>query len=306
MTRKTLFAGGAFVASILLFAIAPASAQQKITPNHVYQAVQESILELELLHDANFTKANSSVSADGLAPRLPRHVAQKAIDVLSRVQLLRHINGLAEKAVPPLPLREITPGEVLILVTRLRDDLRALKPVFGVEKKAKAVPVPQGKKPTHVYAALLTAGTMVQKLGLPPVVPNDVVRTALRVTGDMERLRAKLGKAGEVEEVRGSKRKKPSHVYKLGYDLLTQIKALTENDAFGIPKGVIMPKEKTGKITPGDVQDILGSVLAELSSIKAKVGVTDPTPTPPVQGGKTPSSAFDTVSTAVVMLETLQ
>ena len=89
--------------------------------------------------------------------------------------------------------------------------------------------------------------------------------------------------------------------------MLTQLQTLTENNAdFAIPNGVVMPNDRSGKVRPGHVLDLLNNALAEISAIKVKVGATTPTELAPPQSGKTPSNVFDAVSTARAMVESLQ
>lgn len=280
---------------------------ETITPSHVYQSVDKANTELALLHEANQSKPRSDKNAPALTERRPRHVLQKAREVLMKVQALRLINGLPEIDVPAFPVREVLPADVMKVVNRIAADVRDLRPIFGVTEPAPESALPSGKTPTDVFGNLVAAGLQVDGLGIPKSVPNAVYRVAMTIISDLEKVRAARGLADPVAMISGSSAKKPKHVFENSIQLLTQLQTLTENNAdFAIPNGVVMPNDRSGKIRPGHVLDLLNNALAEISAIKVKVGATTPTELAPPQSGKTPSNVFDAVSTARAMVESLQ
>ncbi len=128
----------------------------------------------------------------------------------------------------------------------------------------------------------------------------------MTIIGDLETIRAKRGLTGKIAVVSGAKRKKPKHVWNHGYELLTGLKSLTtSNSNFAIPGGVVMPNKRFGKIRPGHVMDLLNNVLAEISAIKVKVGVSTPTKIAEMPSGKTPSNVYDAICTAIAMAKSL-
>lgn len=292
---------------LLAVGLATPAFAEPITPSHVYQSVDKANAELALLHKANQSNAKADKKAPALTERRPRHVLQKAREVLMKVQALRLINGLPEKTVPPFPVREVLPADVKNVVDRIVADVADLRPVFGVTETAPPSPLPSGKTPTDVYGHLVAAGLQVDGLGIPKSVPNAVYRVALTIISDIEKVRAARGITDPVAMTTGASGKKPKDVFENGVQLLTQIQALTEGNAdFAIPNGVVMPNKRSGKIRPAHVMDLLNNALAEISAIKVKVGATTPTELAPPQSGKTPSNVYDAVTTARAMVETLQ
>lgn len=289
----------------VLGAGAPALAQG-ITPSHVYQVVDNINGELALLHESNGSKSRTDKKAPALTKRRPRHVIQKAREVLLKVQALRKINGLAAKSVPTLPVREVRPADVKNIVTRVLGDIRELRAKFGVSKPSPAASLTTGKTPTDVYGNLLRTGLQLDGLGIPRIVPNDVHQVALTIISDIEMIRAARGLTKKVAFKGGTKRKKPKHVFQHSFKLMQAIKNLSEKKFdFAVPGGVVLPNNRSGRIKPGHVIDLLNKVLAEIAAIKVKLGVTTPTVLAPAQSGKTPSNVFDAVNTALFMVETL-
>ena len=181
-----------------------------ITPDDVYRVTGMINGELELLHESNDSIPTVDINAPDLTPRRPRHVLQKAREVLLKVQLLRKINGLPESALPPMPLREVRPADVKKMVDLIEQDIVALRPVFGVTKSPVSVPRPSGKRPTDVYADLDRATARLDVLGIPRIVPNDIYRVALTIIGDLEKVRSARGLTEPVPMQSGTRTSNPA------------------------------------------------------------------------------------------------
>lgn len=289
----------AFAGVVFLFLSPAVNAQQKITPSHVLQVVDNTVAELALLLDANFSDPSvpDPVTIKG---KRPRHVIQKARQILLKVQLLKDINGLPVKDLEPIAVREIRPADVKGWVDQLLASVRDLRVPYKVTTAPRAAQLVDKKTPSDVFQRLLQAEAMVERLELPATVPNDVYRVALSVVSDM---RAVAEKAGVTETIawegRTASGKTPNDIYNVSYVLLEALRDLTSyNEALKIPGGIAMPQQKVGRLTPGDVIEIQNMVLAELSSIKFKIKATEPTKVFGPQAGKTPSDTFVAVQAA--------
>lgn len=278
---------------------------QNITPSHVYQVVDDVNSELALLHNANGSKAKTDKKAPDLTARKPRHVFQKAKEVLQKVQTLRKLNGLSVNEIPAFPVAAIKPADVKDLVVVILKDVRGLRATFGVSEASPTSSLQSSKTPTDVYGNLIRASLQLDGLGIPRIVPNDVYQVAMTIISDINKIRTVLGQTDEFEMMSGSKGKKPKAVYQRSFDLLNTLKTKSNNDKFKVPGGVILPNKRSGKIRPGHVMDVLNNALAEIGAIKVTVGATIPTEIAPVPSGKTPSNVFDAVSTALAMAEKL-
>ena len=275
---------------------------QKITPSQVYQVVENVEAELALLLDANFS--DTKIPAEQVIPGMrPRHVLREARHVMRQIALLKQINALPVKAIEPIPVREITPGDVKSSVDRVLTEVRALRKPFGITAKAKPAVLRQGKKPADVLARLKVVAELVQRLDIPAIVPNDVYRIALAIKADALQIHAALQTPAPQAIPEGIRGKKPPHVYARGYDLLAKLKALTGgNKRLAVPGGVITPPQKTANLKPADVLGILNNVLAELSSIKVVTGATETSPTVPAQAGKTPNDVYIVVEETIALI----
>ena len=291
------------LALILLAPTASTGPLAQATPNHVLQTIDTLMNELALLHEANLSKPPQT-KATVPPNRRPRHVYQKAREIFLKADSARWLNGLKQLELPPPPTREITPGDVKVLVQKTLESVRDLKPVFSVTQKAAEASLPSGKTPTNVFKGLIRAGASIDALGIPAVVPNDVYRLALTATDSLEKVLTKRGirVEAQVRDAGRSTGKKPTQVYKQGIELLAALKAATDSSAnLKVPGGIVIPAMPDDAITPGRVLDLTGNILADVGAMKAVLGIAQPTALAPIQAGKTPSDVYDALNRATQM-----
>lgn len=305
MPRSVGTVGGALL--LFLAAVQPSPARaQDITPSHVFQVIENINAELAGMHEANASQPKVDESAPALTPRFPRHVVQKAREVLLKVELLRTLNGLPENPVPPFPVTEITPGNVKMIVDQALTDLLDLRAKFNVTKPVTTTPLVMGKTPADNYANLQKASDSLDGLGIPKIVPNDVYRLALVMVDDLEKIRAARGKTDPVDAPAGATGKKPLDTYNQAFAVLEKLKSKVETDpSIKLVGGIVLPNRRTGAITPSHVADVENNLLAELGSIKFAVGATSPSVLPPEPQGKTPSETYDILTKALALAEAL-
>jgi len=106
----------------------------QVTPSHVFQVTEDVRAELLLMHDQNFSTPNppSFVAID----KRPRHVLQKAREVLLKIHSLKQLKGLKTREIPPFKVRLIEPREVKELVERVLQETRDLRVAFDVDVAA--------------------------------------------------------------------------------------------------------------------------------------------------------------------------
>lgn len=290
------------LAGVFLLPQNDANAQAKITPSHVYQSAENAVIELKLLLDANFSDTTDAPLTFDVSNKRPRHVIQKAQELLRKLAVLKRINGIASTPLPPIPVREITPADVKGIVDKVLNEVRNLKSSYGITTAPSAASLREGMKPTDVYKMLVQADTMIQRLDIPAVVPNDVYQVGLAVLDDLRQVSEVLGVPMLEQGAPAAKGKKPAAVYEIAIVVLERLKVLVSSDpALAIPGGINIPKAKSGKITPGDVIEMMNTALAELSSLKNKVGAKRSTALIPAQAGKTPSDAYTSVDNALLL-----
>lgn len=267
----------------------PAAAQEALDAQ-VVRAV--AAIEAEL---AAFNLANRSTPeplAAAPAPRAARHVVYKARDLLGRVQMLRRLNGIEEQPVPNAPVKAMDAADAKEIVDKVAATLRDLRPAFG-NPPIRPIPSATGGTATDAYAGLLRAERALRALDMPAIVPNEVYRIALQAASDVERIAAARGRTA-VAPAALPPGMTPREAYDAAYALIEEIKRLSDEvPAFAVPGGIVLPTRETGDIRPETVVDLLTAVVADLSAVKVKAGVTQPTRRVPTQAGKTPA---DTVA----------
>ncbi|CAK0777243.1 conserved hypothetical protein [Gammaproteobacteria bacterium] len=297
--------GGALLITVGAITSVPVGAEE-ITPSHTFQAADNINAELAAMHEANSSQPVADEGAPALTPRYPRHVFQKTREVLIKIELLRSLNGLSENPVPVFPVAEITPANVKKMLDTAYQDLTELRSIFKVTKTIAPAPLIPGKTPTDVYGNLQKASNSLDGLGIPKTVPNDVYRLGLMIVDDLEKIRTTRGKTDPINAPTGATGKKPLDTYNRTFEILEALKTKVENDpALKITGGIVLPNRRTGAITPGYVLDIENNVLAELSAIKAVVGIVSPTALPPPPQGKTPSDTYDILNKALAQVGSL-
>ena len=79
--------------TVVAFGLAIPSQAQADTNSVLYQQGMDITGQLTLLHEANGSQAKKVRNAPAITNRLPRHVFQKAREVLIKVQVSRKLNG---------------------------------------------------------------------------------------------------------------------------------------------------------------------------------------------------------------------
>ena len=283
----------------------PASAQS-VTPNQVYQAAGDSLEEVKLLLVANFS--DISIPEERVIEGLqPRHTVLLTQEILRNIQMIKRINGLPVETIAPLPVRETSPADVMEQAERIRRELRGLRTVFGITAEPFAARPPEGKKtPSHVYARFAVILALLQRLDIPATVPNDVYAIGQAIRADAAVVHARLDAPQPMAESWTISSKTPADSYRHALHTLEWLKKATGHEALAIPGGVTVPPANEGDIRPAEVIESLYFILAELSSLKARLGITEPTPEFPPPSGKTPNEVFQSVDDTLALIKAIE
>jgi len=285
------------------------SANGEINPSDVYQVVETVNAELAALLGASRIADNGAragQSAPPLTPRQPRHVVQKAREVLLKVQALRTLNGLPENPVPPFPVEEATPADSKRMVDAIYHDVAELRSKFNVTEAVPPAPLVPGKSPTDVYQRLQAASDSLDLLGVPRTMPNDVCRVAVMIVKDLETILTARGRPLPALAARPNDGRSPDDSYQKTFEVLERLKAKTEAEpALMVRGGIVLPARRAPPLTPAHVLDLENNLLAELGSIKATLGVTTPTVVTPLIHGKTPADTVDLLVRALALVDAL-
>ncbi len=288
---------------VVLLLVLPISAAKAATPSEVYRAVSEVIAEVRLLHDANFSSADNGLTSIRPENRRPRHVLQMARTVLVKANLLATINGGGTSPVPPMPTREVTPSDVIEAVNEISQVVTGLKPIFGVQAAPGSTPAPGSKTPSDVYAALYQLSSMIERLGIPATVPNDVYQIADTIVFELKSIAKRYDIPLDTVAAK-SAGKKPNDVYKRAFKLAAAMDNLIQTRPSLAPAGgIIMPFRETGMIKPEQVRYALNDILAEISAMKIALGDQEEVRPAPAPSGTTPSNVYDRLTEALRLVE---
>ncbi len=299
---------GALLGFLMAWSCQPA-ANGEIKPSDVYQVVETVNAELAVLLGASNIAADGARSdraAPPLTPRQPRHVVQKAREVLLKVQSLRALNGLPENPVPPFPVEEAMPADSKRMVDAIYHDVAELRGKFNVTEAAPPAPLVPDKTPTDVYGKLQRASDALDLLGVPRTMPNDVCRVAVMIVKDLETIAAARGRPLPPPAAPREPGQNPDASYRKTYEVLERLKARVEaKPALMVPGGIVLPGRRSPPLTPANVLDLENNLLAELGSVKATLGIVTPTLVPPLIHGKTPADTVDLLDRALLLVDAL-
>ena len=285
---------------IMLTAFTRVEAEQikSKTPNEVFMKVLELKQRVaELRENLSVTTPWPVVSiiSTGITPR---HVLQKSLELLDKINRLRRILKLGPITVSPYPSREITPNEVYDMVSRLVDEVAVIHP-FKLSALNKISPV-KGKIPADVYKELSEISRAIDPvLGIRGLKPTDVYAQSLKVLEQIRFLRASQNLSEEVKPPTLMEGKHPNHSLKAAYKLLRKISE-SERNLWMQP--VSTPEIPKRIIAPGEVYDALQIVLAELERIKFRLGVERRFKTEKVEGVKSPDDVIYNIAWAIDLM----
>ncbi len=285
-----------FLAVFFIFFPATAGVVNK-TPNDVY--VQARLLKdkVELLREEN--KALYPWPPVSLQQgKAPRHVLQKALEILGKVNRYRVISGMGEVSVPRFPGRGITPDEVYDTVVRLVDELDLLlEPGGDSHRQLSSI---AGKSSSDVYQVLWEVSHALDPaLAIRGFNPSDVFARSRHLLDLVKFLRRSQNLPMDVPKPERTTGRYPNHALAAVYRLQKGI-SIAEKNLWMEPLDVLEIPQRV--ITPTDVFDALGIVLAELQRIKYRLGLERNFTTPPLKSGKTPDDVIQILEWALRMM----
>lgn len=268
------------------------------TPNDVYQKVLLLTEDVKQLRQKNnistpWPKVNKE---DGLAPR---HVYQKALEILEKINRYRvNILKIGAITVPAYPNREITPNEVYDFVLRLRAEIRLLNNNPPISPEIEHVKLL--KTPTDVYQRLAEISiSLDETLGLRSISPSEVYQRSLQVLDMAQFIRRTQNTKHAIKKPLKNNKLLPNHALKEVNLLLHKIRLVEQNLWIKPIKKYSTPHRV---ITPGDVYDAMGIVLAELKRISYRLGFEHELKIVRSQEGKKPEDVAQNTQWAKLLL----
>ncbi len=272
------------------------------TPSDVYVQVQLLSQDVHALR----VKNKISTAWPEIVPeqgREPRHVFQKTLEILDKINRYRinvsHIGGIT---VPRFPGRDITPNEVYSVVIRLRQELALL--VGEDNQFVSHIKAPASDKvnitSNDVYAALSEISTALDEtLGIRGITPSEVYIRSEQVLELARFLRNSQNQPIINHKPKRRSNQLPNHALHAVNRLLLHINK-AEHNLWMKPINVLPVPRRV--ITPGDVYDAMGLVLAELQRIQFRLGLERSFAAPTLKSTKTSDDVIQNVEFAMQQL----
>jgi len=286
------------------FLISPISYSKEYSPTDVYAEalfIQDKIEQWKLKQGLS-AKWKEVPFNEGYKPR---HVFQKAVEVLEKINHYR-TNILKIGAIPiNYPVgREVTPNEVFIEVQRIHEELLVMLQIMGVEltqqeglyKKIK----PVIRVPSDVFAKLSEISvSMDELLGLRGISPSDVYVRSQQLVDYAIFLRRSQNLHTDITRPTKTTQKSPNHSLEAVRILMIKINKININ-LFNEAVRVVEVSRRV--IEPSDVYSSMGIVLAELHRLQHQLGLEKFMPKVTINEVKTPDDIIFNIRLATLLL----
>ena len=230
----------------------------------------------------------------------PRHVIQKTLEILTKVNKYREIHGYGLITVPPVPPREITPQDVYNNVERLKVEVAfLLKHKNSLHQEKFQRKKFTNKTPSDVYRELWMISLGFDKLLGQGFTPTDVYALSEQIVEKIKFLRATQRESADVKMPPKHKSLHPNHALYRSVKLIKKINHI-EKKLWIEP--VPIPKIKQKVISPTEVYDSLQTVVAELNRISRRLGVERSFALKEIKDKKTPSDVVQNLDYALALL----
>ncbi|MCG8426387.1 MAG: hypothetical protein MI754_03410 [Chromatiales bacterium] len=278
-----------------------AAQAETITPSHVYQASQQLINDIKLIRE--HSNVTTSAKVPGLQThKLPLHAYTKSLEVRAKVGRLQKKHNLPAITAAEIPLKKLTPGDVLESIEVLLAETDKIKQALNINQLAPSVPFEPGKTSSNVYENLWAASYLLDDL-VGPINPNLVFRNVQYALNEVAIIANKLNIALPDKPPARQSDIKPKHPNIAGFKNLYRI-ARVERKLDIAPVRVSNFPE--GKIAPADVYDTTNNILAELIRLKVHMGATAQRSSLPVPENKKPADVLMQMQLLGSCLETLE
>ena len=249
-----------------------ATAQDAITPSHVYQATSDLIAEIDILRDAMGVTVYP-VEAEPAEDRSPIHTYAKSLEVLEKISAAQKRMGMKPAPIGQIPVKEITAKDVHASVQNAIAEARRMKDQLVIEEAIVPAALEGGKTASAVYEHLGDASFLLDGLVGHPTDPNDVHTHMVYLHDEMELVATKLKVALELEPpaVNGRKRMKEvaQQVLRATFKVIN-LQTRLGMDASGVPQMALV------RVSPAEVFEATNILLAEMVRIKAHLGINLP------------------------------
>jgi len=284
---------------IFLFLVSTILAGKIKTPSDVYSYAILLKKKVEYLREQHNIKDPFPV-VEPQKNRYPRHVIQKALEILNKINLYRITLNYGPIFIPPYPTRDITPTDVFEMVKRLDaevtpfiNDLEFLNSLKLIKYK--------GKTPNDVYQLLWSISLAFDDLlGIHGFTPTDVFQLSQKLVNNVKFLREAQNIYSLVEKPKKIPNLYPNHALGKSYEFLKKVRVAQKHLWINNPTEI--PQKPNRVITPTEVYDSIQYNLAELQRIKYRLGVERYFKVKSLKSAKTPSDVVQNLEYAMALM----
>lgn len=292
---------GLYLCLCLFSCLLPAYALQAApakTANHVFAVSQVLKQQVTLLRQ-QYQVVQPWPKAAPQRNKAPRHVLQKSLEVLNKINRLRKVKGLGAITLPPYPIRQVTPNEVFDMAKRLVAELTLL---INQPETWRDSPHYSNKTPSHVYQQMWDISLGLDTLlGIRGFTPTEVFVQSEYIIDLVKFLRVSQNLTTKIEAPLLTQGRHPNHALQSAIALLSTI-AQAERNLQMEPAQV--PKLIRHVVTPTEVYDVEQNILAELHRIKYRLGIERTFPLRDDQQEKTPDDVIRNLDWAAALMPT--
>ena len=292
--------------AVLTFApSASAQADQRVFPSHVFQAAQNLLSEIYLLREA-MGIADFPPESEPLENLVSVHVYAKSLEVMEKIARAQRRLGMASADVESIPVKAIKPADVLGSVESLIGEIHGIKDELVIDDQVTPSDFEGAKTWSHAYKALGDASFLLNGLVGRDISPHDVYERLRKVDEDLMLISVELGAALDTDlpAVEGRKRAKDvaQQVLRASWKTIDLERRLGM-DASNVPTLTLV------RVTPAEVYEAAGILLAEMARIKVHLGMTtstlDDERIDPLTSRKLPTDVFAQVLLMIRNLDIL-
>lgn len=235
----------------------------------------------------------------------PRHVFQKTLEVLTKINKYRQLNNLGEVNIPIYPSRSIDSEDVYFNVKRLNSEIGLLLKkidcphALGLSVLNNYTNKTSNDSYYEVWLASLAMDELLGK-GFSPV---DNYKQSALIVDTIMFIRNSQGMYDEIEMPKKKSRKHPNHVLYATNKLLKEISHVEKKLWM---QAVDVPQNPQKIITPTEVYDSMQIVITELIRIRRRLGVERFYEAQEIIESKTPSDVLQNIEYAIKLLPTFE
>ncbi len=201
--------------------------------------------------------------------KLPRHVIQKSIEVLSKINQYRKIKKMGEITIPFFPSRDITNQDLYMQLRRLNDEVKLL---LGNRK---------APEENDVYIIDVSSNDIYEllwsiSLAFDPLInirgftPTDLYAQSIQIVNIVSFIRKSQNIHTTIKPFKVKPNLHPNHAL---YEASRLLKKISKAQKKLWIKPVEVPKIPQRIITSTEVYDYLQGIIAELERIKERLGI---------------------------------